>query len=283
MSHDNDSFLNDAWKADEELIGKIVLSGSLQELYNSIPNKEKMTPAGGEVLEIICMDGRLDEKAKEGSVFVRDGGSGILREAEGIDKVAEGYVKAALELGVSTIRLTSHGDCGAWGLSGKNQAEGEKYYNDLRAMIAKKVEEAGLPIEVVLEHIPNDESNKEGKGLCLPHIERGAYYAYVLSFNPQATEGLPAGFVISREHFAPEYAVANAAIAIKIAFGGHGFGKRFTTEQPFLLVAVADSEEKLVEAKKELEDAKKEVIEKYLSNDPEAEKKMMVTGLLVGN
>ncbi len=281
MSHDN--FLDEAWKKEEGLVKKIVISGSAQELYDSIPNKEKMAPIGGETLEIICMDGRFDERGKDGHVFARDGGQGILRDKDGVEKIADGYVKAALELGVGAIRLTSHGDCGAWGLSGKNQAEGEKYYENLRATLVHQIAVAGLPIKVVLEHIPDDEANKEGRGLCRPHIERAAYYVFAPSFNPQAVAGLPTGFVISREYFTPEYAVTNIAIAIKIAFGGHGFGKRFTAEQPFLLVAVADSEEKSAEAEKELESAKREAMEKYLPNDPEAMNKILATGMIVGS
>jgi len=283
MSHDHRLFLEEVWKKDEEVVKMIVVNNSLQEIYQSIFGKEKITPISGEVLEIICMDGRLDETNKEGSVYVRDGGSGILRNTESVEKVADGYVRAAMELGVGTIRLTSHGDCGAWVLSGKNQEEGEQFYNNLRDIIYQKVKEADLPVEVVLENIPKDDCNKEGKGLCFPHIERAAYYASVSSFNPQAVVGLPAGFVISREYFEPDYAMANVAIAIKIAFGSHGFGEKFSDEQPFLLVAVADSKEKMEESKKELERAKKEAIEKYLQNISDATKKILIVGVVVEN
>lgn len=283
MSHDHTQFLNEAWKNEQELVGKIVTDNSLTEIFNAIQNKEKIIPEGGDILEVVCMDGRLDETEKEASVFVRDGGSGILRGEEGVGNIADGYVRAAMELGVGTIRITSHGDCGAWALSGKDKNEGEKYYNDLRESIAKKIEEADLPIEVILEYIPNEEGNKEGKGLCLPHIERAAYYANVSSFNPQVVLGLPAGFVISRKYLESKYAIANAAIAVKIAFGGHGFGERFTKEQPFLLIGIVDNVEKLDEIKKELEQTKKEAIEKYLQNIAEATKKILVIGLVVEN
>ncbi len=280
MAHDH-NWLNEAWKKEEDLVKKIVDAGSAQELYNSILDKEKMTPTGGSILEIICMDGRLDETNKGGSVYARDGGSGILRDADGLEKIADGYARVAMELGVETIRLTSHGDCGAWSLSGKNKEEGEKYYNLLRDTIAKKIEEADLSVNVVLEYIPNEEKDKEGRGLRFPHIERAVYYVQAPSFNSQMAPGLPAGFVISREYFAPDYAMVNVAIAIKIAFGGHGFGERFSVAQPFLLVAVADSKEKMEEGKKELERAKQEAVEKYLQNIIEVDKKILVIGLVV--
>src|SRR3989344_6617456 len=279
MSHDHEHFLNEAWKKDEEIVKTIVANNSLQEIYQTITYREKMTPVSGGILEIVCMDGRVDETEKDGSMFVRDGGSGILRKDESIEKIADGYIQAAMEPGIETIRLTSHGDCGAWTLSGKDKNECEKFYDDLRESIAKKIEAAGLPIEVILDYIPNIEHDKEGKGLCLPHTERAAYYANVPSFNPQAVFGLPTGFVISRKYFESHYAIANAAIAVKIAFGGHGFGERFTKEQPFLLVGIVDDEKKSDEIKKELEQAKKVAIEKYLQNVAGVENRIIIIGL----
>jgi len=278
--------VDSVWEKEKELVVKIVAatssSGNMQQVYDSIPNKKMMSLDNGEILEIICMDGRLNESEKQSRVYARDGGSGILRAAEGLEKIAEDYMRAAMELGVSTIRLTSHSDCGAWNLSGKDQKGGEKFYAELQQALVKKISEADLPIEVIFEHIPNDKHNKEGAGLCGSHVERAVYYAALPSFNPQAVPGLPTGFVVSREYFSPNYAITNTAIAIKIAFGEHGFGERFSDGQPFLLVAVARSEEKLEEAKAELEQAKALAIEKYLKDVLKADEKIKVTGFVVG-
>jgi hypothetical protein len=278
-----------------EILAETERNGSIQGFYERMEGREKMSPRTGEVMEILCMDGRFNESNKPGHVFVRDGGSGILREGEGVVEVAAGYVQAAIDLQVSEIRFTSHDGCGAWGLSGKDTDDGKDYYKLLVKEIEAQITEKKLQIKVVQDHITDDlENNEEGCGLAEGHAETVTYYAYVPSFNPQEAKGMPSGFVISREYFSGEYCESNVAVAIKIAFGGHGeFAENFSESTPFLLVAVADSEEKMTEAKDELERAKKQGIEEYLLHGlkgkakddarEEFEEKIKVTGFLVDN
>lgn len=86
------------------------------------------------------------------------------------------------------------------------------------------------------------------------HTARIAYYDGTGVFDWSPASGLPKGFIISRAYLDPDYAKKEVAIACAIAHGDHGFGALFTAEEPFYLIAIADTEEMLQILKAELEE-----------------------------
>ena len=49
-----------------------------------------------------------------------------------------------------------------------------------------------------------------------------------------------------------KYAFVELKVAINIAFGHHGFGEKFTAENPFIIVVVSGNEAELNSLKKEI-------------------------------
>lgn len=72
------------------------------------------------------------------------------------------------------------------------------------------------------------------------HFARAVYYDGTGSFNPARDNSFPKGFVISRKYYSDhKIAQRELELAIKIAFGEHGFGDFFTKRAPLFLVAVS--------------------------------------------
>lgn len=72
------------------------------------------------------------------------------------------------------------------------------------------------------------------------HTARIVYYDGTGELGDAERAGLPRGFVISRRYTDAEYASEEARIAVSIAFGDHGFGEKFTKEEPLIIVPVGD-------------------------------------------
>lgn len=68
---------------------------------------------------------------------------------------------------------------------------------------------------------------------------------------------MPAGFVVSNKFIGKEEFIEEVNISLQIAFGEHGLGELLSEERPFLLVVVADNQEQLQLAQKELEEVTK--------------------------
>jgi predicted ATP-dependent Lon-type protease len=49
---------------------------------------------------------------------------------------------------------------------------------------------------------------------------------------------IPDGFIISRYYLDPAYAKEELAVALSIAMGHHGFGEKFTKENPFIIAPI---------------------------------------------
>lgn len=260
LSHSQEDFVvkqkeqnrEELWKKDEEIIQAVIQKG-LQEVFEALPQKEKIFEQGKK-LKICCIDGRMHTN-EEDCMYVREGGSGILRTTE-VNDIANRYVELAEKLGVKEVELTRHEDCGAEIKSGLDEESIVSYHK----LLKEKIQEKNSQLKVLLSTIDN--KTDEGKDLHSIHSERGIYFINnVFPFNPEKGEGLPQGFVfhgVCSDN--PEYRIANAAVAIGIAFGNHGFGNRFSKEQPFLLMAIANSEENANLAAQELEQAKQQFI-----------------------
>ena len=67
------------------------------------------------------------------------------------------------------------------------------------------------------------------------HTATTIYYDGTGTFN--RIVGLPKGFVVSRKYFST--AGQDLALCLKIAFGAHGFGDRFTSRDPLYVIPLA--------------------------------------------
>jgi hypothetical protein len=90
------------------------------------------------------------------------------------------------------------------------------------------------------------------------HYARVCYYDSTGRFNFDGVEGLPAGFVVGRKFMDKDACLAEVGVAKDIIFGDHGFGENLLDkDNPFLLVAIAETQEQLNELKNELEEKAK--------------------------
>ena len=79
------------------------------------------------------------------------------------------------------------------------------------------------------------------------HKERTIYFDGEGKFNPAALPELPAGFMSSGSAvgMSDEYMQTELETLAKIALGEHGFGKRFTQENPLYIVVSAKDQQQL--------------------------------------
>ena len=168
-------------------------------------------------------------------------GSGILLE---LDEVKDGFAEAHID------GIYSHAGCGAAVFYAKQQGLDAGFADEYGKEWAKSLAgNLGLPYK---GHI-------EAEALARPsnlHIARAVYYDGTGTFDPSVCPDLPKGFVVSRKYMTPEYARKEAEIAIGIAVGNHGFGHKFSGDEPFLLIAVGrkgNNEPSLEKLKEELE------------------------------
>lgn len=157
-------------------------------------------------------------------------GSGILLNVDNRKKELEEVIKKLQDTKVDGVY--SHAGCGAAQLYAKNINDPdnyEKYAIDW----AKKLAEL---LDVLYKgHITELERPKEF------HNARIAYYDGSGKFNPSEIKEMPDGFVVSRRYLNPEYAKSELTIALSIAMGHHGFGEKFTEENPFIIAPIESS------------------------------------------
>ena len=166
----------------------------------------------------------IDEGVPEGDM--RAAGSGILMEGEARAE----FIKKLKAAGVKEV--TSHAGCGAAGLFREKMGITDKTADEVAIEGAKKIaEELGVPYA---GHITELQRPKEF------HDARVVYVDATGSFNPANVKELPKGFVISQKYMAPEQAISEAALAAAIAFGHHGFEKKFTEKSPLMMVWIGE-------------------------------------------
>jgi len=167
---------------------------------------------------------------------VHSAGSGILRDE---NEVIESFKKAGVK------KITSHDGCGA-----------AAYYAKLNDLDSTKSDEYGkewsqkiaTALDIPYEHIDASDMNRSIEF----HNARISYYDGTGKFDYSKVEGLPPGFIISRNIQSLDVSLEEVGISQQIALGDHGFGELFSQDNPFLIVAIAESEEALAELKEEL-------------------------------
>lgn len=209
----------------------------MRELYqNGIENLLKHEQAetlfeNGESC-LCCIDEGTD------SGLFRAAGSGILLS----DEERASLIDRLQAMGIKGVR--SHEGCGA----------AEKYCKDnnipetnVEEVAKQKAQEMAALLGVpYLGHIEKLSRPKEF------HYARVVYYDGTGQFNQAASKDkLPPGFVVSRRYLHDleegdptenQYkpAIDNTKLAIQIALGAHGFGKKITADKPLMLVALGD-------------------------------------------
>lgn len=216
------------WEQQQPLFDRIQGSG-MQTYVSSIPDISEAFILSDR--SIRCMD-----EGTPGGIHAA--GSGILMT----DEELTAFLDRARPDGAY-----SHGACGACGLYAKDAASHEDDPDANGPEWCEKLQrEHGIPYK---GHIQKEDMARPAD----LHIARCAYYDDTGVFDGSRVASFPKGFVISRAYLSAAYAQKEATIACRIAFGHHGFGDLFTVDQPFRLIAIAGSEARLAELKKELD------------------------------
>ncbi|MBW2976332.1 hypothetical protein KY347_02695 [Candidatus Woesearchaeota archaeon] len=243
MKTDIDSF----WKRQTDTFENIEKAGGFGAyVANEVPDLASAFQAD-RILRCI------DEGTPNG---LRAAGEGIAYvKTFGLDKGREGYaaINAGIDAAADAFRdanlegIFSHEECGAakliYGLfSDKFRSQLEKEHgikssDELGDYFAKELS-AKLGVEYKGSMKINEMARPRGK-----HITRFTYVDGTGKLNPDGVEGLPQGFVISRDYLGAEQTGVEVAVSINISTGDHGFGDRITPEQPHVLVAVGNPSE----------------------------------------
>jgi len=217
--HEHEAQREYEWKKQSATL-QAILDQGMQSYTNSLENVEAAFETEDHTL---CC---IDEGTPQGDM--RSAGSGILMEGEDRAKFIEELKRAGVK------EVTSHAGCGAAALYREKMGLTDKTVDEVAQEGARKIaQELGVPYR---GHITELARPKEF------HNARVVYFDGTGSFNPSVSEGLPAGFVISRKFMTPEQARTEAGIAMSIAFGDHGFGRKFSEHEPLVLVAIGGGE-----------------------------------------
>jgi hypothetical protein len=182
-------------------------------------------------------------------------GSGILRDKA---EVLNAFKKAGV------TEITSHDVCGAAKLyaraKGLDETKADEYGKRWSQEIAKE-------LGVSYHHIGFAEMQRPKDF----HIARIAYYDGTGTFNFGDGKIFPPGFIISRKIQSEKDSLAEASVALNIAFGNHGFGALITENDPFILAAIGETEKETEQLKKELKTlshnyGKKVIIDDFTKN-----------------
>jgi hypothetical protein len=215
--HEHQFKIEQEWVKQSATLEAIVSQG-MQGYADSLEGSEAAFETKDHTL--CCMD----EGTPQGDM--RSAGSGILMEGE--DRAM--FIQELKRAGVREV--TSHAGCGAAALYREKMGITDKSVDEVAQHEARQIaQELGVPYK---GHITE---------LARPtefHHARVVYVDGTGSFNPSAVHGLPAGFVVSRKFMTPQQARREVEIALSIAMGDHGFGKKFSVQEPLVIVAIAE-------------------------------------------
>lgn len=169
----------------------------------------------------------MDEGTPMGDM--RSAGSGILTDGD----EREAFIASLKAAGVKGVK--SHTGCGAAAL-----------YRDKHSITDKTVDEVAIEQAKRMAHELGVEYAGHITDLQRPaefHNARVVYVDGTGKFSPNKVKNLPPGFVISRRYMKPEQALSEVRLATQIAFSQHGFGEKFTQDNPLVVISVGDPDE----------------------------------------
>lgn len=210
---------DEEWQKQAEVMREIFAYG-MQQYANKFENFLSAFESKNQTL--CCID--------EGVPFgnIRSAGSGVLAEG---DHRTE-FLRNLKNAGVTDVK--SHAGCGAAAL-----------YKEKLGITDKTVDEVAVEIATAIAKELEVPYSGHVEDLARPkefHNARVVYFDGTGTFNPSGLELIPQGFVVSRRYMTPEHAFSEANIAVSIAFGSHGYGEKFTQDEPLLLVVIGENE-----------------------------------------
>lgn len=235
--------VEELWKKSEEnpVIVGLRAGKNFQALMDGRP---EFKAAFREIPEVCgCSDGRIhDHRLARAGQGILVGVAGMIESFKKMDEVGQ--------LG-GTLEITSHAGCGAAKivcdqLKAKGELPADYAPDQLGVKFAQDLTEAAKAAfpdkQVAYRHI-------EAEAMDAFHGERAIYFDLTGRIDPQAASDLPMGFVFTRLDPVPaETTKQELAALCGIALGDHGFGQRFSIENPFRIVVSANDQAGLDES-----------------------------------
>jgi hypothetical protein len=216
----------DTWWAKEEPVMRALYRDGASRYFAALPGIAGAFAEDG-AAEATCIDEGI------GHGRLRVAGSGVLL-------LVEEAVECMQRADVSIV--TSHAECGAAGIAYRKakglRADESVRQEDVDAYAIERVKDIAARAGIEHRHIPFEQMDRPS-GL---HIARTVYVDGTGRFQPRGIARLPRGFVVSRRYLGAETTLHDVRLALSIAFGNHGFGSRFTPENPMVLVAIGQSD-----------------------------------------
>lgn len=242
-----------------------------QNWIDSVESAQKAFSKEGRT--VVCMDEGTSHLSMDSKLCVA--GSGILMFPElSWEKRLEEVAALFIQNGAKEI--TSHEGCGAAKLAASQQGwEGNS--DDLGKKWAQALQiEVNRQLQV--------QGNDEHKHISAAEMMRPAefhtagnvwFVASKRRFNPDKLGNkAPLGFVVDCGLVGnSQYSLTELAVAIKIAFGDHGFGNLFSETKPFVVTVIADGDE-------ELRNTVAMVNESLLAQEEAVRNKILVDGFI---
>lgn len=204
-----------------EILQRLKQGESLQLIMNSMENLDEAFENTPDTL--ICSDGRV---SVSNGTKIGIAGQGILLSPEQYEKFVGQYKGKIKKVG-------SHSECGAAGVYAK--AHGINNSDRAGEEFTRKLAE-----DLGAEYFHIDPFQFK----CSHHNERAIVLDATGMFCPEKIGAMPAHFLSSGAGMGldEEYVGKEIEILSGIAFGGHGFGDRFTEENPFHIFISAQNE-----------------------------------------
>ncbi len=228
---------NKLFKKEQPLCEKIYKQ-NFSDYFDSLPKHEQAF--NPEDRSIRC----IDEGTPQG---IHIAGSGILLSLEEVGRIISDIDEVD--------GIYSHENCDIAALEVERKSI-DKDPNKLAQRAAKEIAaEVNLPY---LGHISSENMKRPAD----TRTARVVYYDGTGSFDWSQVDGLPTGVTISREYLYSDYAKDELEISLDIAFGNSGFGNLFTSDNPLLIIILAETGE----MKDRLQQEVKSVLSNYNSD-----------------
>jgi hypothetical protein len=263
------------WEQQARALEEIKQAGGFAPYAETMPNLDEAFQSDD---KLRC----IDEGTPDG---FRAAGSGIAYViTAGLDKGLKGYdaINTGLDAAAEAFRdadldgVFSHEECGAAKLV--YGAFSDEFKSQLKKDhgITSSDEFGDYFAKELAKKMGKEYKGRIGIGeMTRPsgaHVTRVTYIDGTGRFNPDAIEGLPQGFVVSRKYLGAEQTAVEASVSVGISTGNHGFGKRIDSDHPHVLVAVGSPND----PKLSTESLMKEL--QPLLSDPKYKNKLIVDG-----